>query len=67
MAISAVIEKAEGVCIYNEQGSQTGIIQIGNHQDFALMGYTASNVNIRRGRFMYVYNEKGIQISVLPI
>jgi len=67
MSISTVIERAEGICIYNEQGLQTGIIQIGNRQDFALMGHTPTNVNIRRGRLMYIYDDKGIQIRVLPI
>lgn len=67
MAISTVIERAEGVCIYNEQGLQTGIIQIGNRQEFSLIGHTPTNVNIKRGKFMYVYDDKGIQIRVLPI
>lgn len=67
MAISSVIERAEGVYIYNEQGFQTGIIQIDKRQEFSLLGHTSTNINIKYGKFLYVYDDRGIQIRVLPI
>ncbi len=35
----------------------------GNDPDDGLKGYTSGTVNIRRGNFIYTYNEKGHQMN----
>lgn len=59
MAIASAVEKNGNVFIYNESGGVAAVVPAGIGPKDGLQGYTSSTVSIRRGFFIYVYNDKG--------
>lgn len=64
MAIGSVMQKGSTICIYDEQGRQTGAIFIGMARPpDGLLGYTGSSVSVRKGPTIFTYNDRGQQIG----
>jgi hypothetical protein len=61
MAIGSAIQRSHVVHIYDEDRRQTATVLAGTGRDDGLTGYTASRVNVRRGSFVYSYDEHGQQ------
>jgi len=52
-----------GVYVYGAGQRQLCAVFAGNGPDDGLKGYTSSTVSVRRGSQIYVYDNKGRQIS----
>lgn len=61
MAIGNAIQKGNIVYVYNEKNMQI-FSQLGT-----LLGYTNSNINIKRGNAVYTYDANGRQIGARGI
>jgi len=51
--------------VYNEKGQQLSCIAAGSKSIDSLQGYTTSTVSIKRGNFIYIYDERGRQKSCI--
>jgi hypothetical protein len=54
------------VIVYDENNRQLFARQAGSGPNDGLTGYTSSRVSIRRGKLIYVYDEKGRQVGATP-
>ena len=54
--ITTAIQKGSSVYVYS--GTRLLFTKYGE-----LHGFTATSVSVRKGNYIYVYNEKGFQIS----
>lgn len=59
MAIGNAVQRGSFVYVQNEKNRQISTIAAGSGKDDGLKGYTGSIVNVRRGAFIYTYDEKG--------
>lgn len=57
MAITAAVQRGAFVHVFGENNRPLFT------QNGELAGYTSSTVSIRRSRYIYVFNEKGVQIG----
>jgi hypothetical protein len=64
MTIGNAVQRGNYVFIYDERGSQTGMVSAGTGPEDGLKGYTSSTVNVRRGNYIFSYDERGGQISM---
>jgi len=58
--ISKIKELSSSVIIYDEKNHQIGCIALSGGK---LQGYTSTTVSILRSHTIYIYNERGKQIS----
>jgi hypothetical protein len=65
--IGMAVQKGPMVYVYDEKNCQIFSMAAGNGPDDGLKGYTPSRVNIKRGRVMYSYNERGLNVSTMPV
>jgi hypothetical protein len=49
--------------VYDEKGKKLAAIDAGNRKDDGLKGYTSTIMNIRRGNWIYTYDEKGQKLN----
>ena len=61
MTIGNSIEK--NGFVYGEKERQLTSLTAGSGPDDGLQGYTSSTVNIRKGDFVYTYDERGRQLA----
>lgn len=67
MAISNAVQRGSTIYIYDESGTQTGLVVVhGRGSDDGLKGYTSSSVNVLSDGAIYSYDERGIQTRVVP-
>lgn len=66
MAIASAVQRNGNVYIYDEKGGAIAALSAGVGPKDGLQGYTSSTVSIRRGMFIYVYNEKGCLTNSIP-
>lgn len=63
MAIASVVQRGHYFVVYDESNRQLASIFC---QDGQLLGYTGSSVSLKRDNWIFVYNDKGNQISSKP-
>ncbi len=51
--------------IYDEKGSRTGFVFVGQNPGDGLVGYTSTTVTMKEGPFQVMYDEKGSRIRSL--
>jgi len=62
MAIGSAVQKGSSVYIYDERGSQIGVVGAGSGRPpDGLVGFTGTTVSVRKGSSIYMYDEKGRQ------
>ena len=66
MAIGNAVQRSSFVYVYDETRPPTLHAQRGRRTAGRTEGLYLFTVNIRRGAFIYTYNEKGRQISITP-
>jgi hypothetical protein len=63
LAIDNIVEWGALVHAYDAGGRPLTTIYTGHGPQDGLVDYTSSTINVRRGRFLISYNEKGQIIS----
>ena len=66
MAISNAVQRERWVIIYDENGNQSGTVQVFTDPDDGLKGYTSSAVNIRQGAWINSYDQYGVLTATVP-
>lgn len=66
MTIGNAMERNSYVYIYDEKRHQVASIPCGSQEGSGLKGYSSTTVNVRRGGYIYTYNERGIRIAARP-
>ena len=52
--------------MYDDKGGPVCTLPSGSQPEDGLKGYTGSTVNVRRGAWVYTYDERGRQLSTTP-
>lgn len=65
MSIATAETRNGFVYVTNDKGVRIQTIPCGNGPNDGVTGYTSSTVSVRKGDFIYTYNEKGQQISAV--
>lgn len=66
MAIATAVQRGIVVEAYDHEGRLLVTLPTGSGAKDGLQGYTSSSINIRIGSWIYVYDEEGRQISMVP-
>ena len=63
--IAVAFEKGDAIYIYDASGRQISLISL--NKGASLHSFTPNNVNISDGKFIYIYNERGIQTGIITL
>lgn len=66
MAIANAVTRGNMIYVYDEKNRQLCCIPRGIGPDDGLKGYTSSTVSVRRGAYIYNFDQIGRQIGAVP-
>ena len=67
MSIATAETRNGFVYVTNDKGVRIQTIACGNGPNDGVTGYTSTTVSVRKGDYVYTYNEKGQQINAVRV